>query len=116
MTASGDVSLLANVTAYDYYGIVADGEWALQIDSASLGYYPHDAALSNDAAVIASSYDWISIPATFYVEWEEQLSRQGFTCAQEIGTNAILCEIEQSCDYVSFFLEDLVLNFKDDNR
>lgn len=116
MTASGDVTLLANVTSYTYIGVVADGEWALQVESASLGYYPTNNDLSNDAAIIASAYDFISIPATFYVEWEEQLKRQGFTCASEIGTGDIICEIEQSCDYVSFFLEDLIMTFYDDNR
>lgn len=64
LTSTDGVTLLANVSSYDYYDVVADGEWSLQVKSAIWGYYYSNLTDTNDAAIIASSYDFIHMPAS----------------------------------------------------
>lgn len=61
---------IANVSSYeDYAGVVKQGEWALQVDGVNWGYFPVESAISysNDVAILASAYDFISLPSSLYV-------------------------------------------------
>lgn len=81
LTGVDGISMLANVSSYEYYGVVTDSEWALQVSDSNWGYYPNVKNFSNDVAIIGSSYDYIHMPADYYQEVENSLTRQGFACA-----------------------------------
>lgn len=78
LSSEVNVTHLANVSAYDYYDVVESGEWAIQVASASWGYFPTDKEFTNDAAILASTFEFISIPESFYAEYENYLEKQGF--------------------------------------
>jgi hypothetical protein len=112
------MTLIKSVKTYtDYANVVNHGEWALQVDGASWGYFPIDSASSytNDVAIIASAFDYISLPSTFYSQIEDQLIRFGFTCDLNIATGDIDCGIEGSCDLHAGFLPPLELSFLDND-
>jgi hypothetical protein len=88
----------------------------LQVDGCNWGYFPVESAVSysNDVAIIASAYDFIALPSSFYDQVEEQLIRFGFTCDLNIATGDIDCGIMGSCDFYAGFLPNLELKFLND--
>jgi len=89
----------------------------LQVDGCNWGYFPVESAVSysNDVAIIASAYDFIALPSSFYDQVEEQLIRFGFTCDLNIATGDIDCGILGSCDLHAGFLPPLELSFLDND-
>lgn len=109
--------LLGNVSAYvDTNGVVGVSDWALQVQSASWGNFPHDMDFDNDVAILGSAFDFISMPTAFYEEVEEVLIRNNFECAAEVPSSDILCYAAYSCDYIAPFLPTFSISFYDDKE
>lgn len=108
--------LLGTVASYiDNNGVVGPSDWALQVAAASWGYSPKDPSFNNPVAIIASAFDFISVPTTFYEEIEDVMKRNGFICEAEIPSDDILCEANYNCDYLAPFLPTFSISFYDDN-
>lgn len=84
--------LLGNASAYnDSNGVVADSEWALQVAGSSYGWIPQDVTFPNDVAILASNFDFLSLPTNYYKEIEALLTRNNFTCEAEYPSEDVIC-------------------------
>lgn len=85
-------------------------EWALQVGSIAFSHYPSTQP-SNDAAVLASSYEMISLQQDLWTDVKAFMTRNGFTCEMDYASGNEICGIAKSCDYLVNFMPTLELNF-----